>query len=108
MSLQILQNNICCNSSSHTGQKCVLSSVFLKMNIARISSLLNLEVHETKRKEAVKVSRSFHGTCEAVSGETADRENTGQSRIKPDHMQLAAHHIQQCFDPKRHLNKKNI
>lgn len=41
----------------------------------------------------------------AASGETADRKNTGQSRIKPDHMQLADHHIQQSFDPERHLKK---
>lgn len=56
----------------------------------------------SSKKNRILVSKPFHGTCKAVSGETADRKNTGQSRIKPDHMQLAVHHIQQCFDQERH------
>lgn len=55
-------------------------------------------LEQIKKKTKLK---SFHGTCDVVSGKTADRKNTGQSRIKPDHMQLAVYHIQQCFDQNR-------
>lgn len=50
--------------------------------------------------------KTFHGTCNVASGKTADRKKTGQSRIKPDNMQLAFQYIQQSFR-KKMLNETN-
>lgn len=50
---------------------------------------------------------TFHGTCNVALGKTTDRKKTSQSRIKPDNMQLALHHIQQRSSRKNILKNKN-
>lgn len=64
----------------------------------------NIKFKSSDIYNKIPESKPFHGTYKAVPGETADRKNTSRSRIKPDSMQLAVHHIQQCFHQKRTLN----
>lgn len=57
-----------------------------KQSFGYHNPLLCLFIHSVPLKQ---MKDTFHGTCNVVSGKTADRKKTGQSRIKPDNMQLA-------------------